>query len=210
MARTNYYIASKIALNIRYFMEREGLSAKALAEAAGINYVQLLSYINKKNPTLPSDEVLDKLAQPLNCTVDDILEALGRGDYPPAGSGPGRCEGLGERLRAIRGSRTFRQMEGLTEVSAHQWEMYEKRVSEPSNEVVRQIAQRLSALGEACSVRDILGFGSEQAGRLSPDAIDLQNALARIKELEQRNHNLTDELILAYREIRKLRRKLES
>ena len=192
-------------------MEREGLSAKALAEAAGINYVQLLSYINKKNPTLPSDEVLDKLAQPLNCTVDDILEVLGRSDSITGGalSGPGR--GLGERLRAIRGKRTFRQMEGLTEVSAHQWEMYERHITQPSGEVVRQIADRLTALGEPCSVGDILGPGQAgQSGQPSAADIDLQNALARIKELEQRNHNLTDELILAYREIRKLRRKLES
>ncbi len=191
-------------------MEREGLSAKALAEAAGINYVQLLSYINKKNPTLPSDEVLDKLAQPLNCTVDDILEVLGRNDAYGGAIPFRRCERLGQRLRAIRGNRTFRQMEDLTEVSAHQWEMYERHISEPSGEVVRQIADRLSALGEPCSVRDILGHDQGHPGQPTPAEIDLQNALARIKELEQRNHNLTDELILAYREIRKLRRKLEN
>lgn len=72
MARSNQYIASVVASNLRMFMSERGMNAKELAEATGINYVQLRRYINEKEPTHPSDEALEKLAKALKVEVADL------------------------------------------------------------------------------------------------------------------------------------------
>lgn len=79
MPRSNKLLAIELSGRIRFLCEERGMNAKELANAAGLNYVQLLGYVSEDKPTLPSDDAIKKIAAALEVDPSDLTRGGGEG-----------------------------------------------------------------------------------------------------------------------------------
>lgn len=61
-----------ISYNLRYMLRDKGLSVNKFAKMIGVTNYEIHSYIHVRK--MPSDEMLQRIANVLECTVDELTQ----------------------------------------------------------------------------------------------------------------------------------------